>query len=57
MAAFDEILSWMKAAREQPPEKMTDCPECGWPLEEARGVLHCPLCGWVSGMPDRITKT
>jgi hypothetical protein len=56
MATGDEILGWIKETRKQQPYKMADCPICGWPLEEGRGVLHCPFDGWTSGIPDRKTK-
>jgi len=47
----EEIVAWAKAAEKQEPVKMVKCPRDGWPLEEARGVLHCPFCGWASGVP------
>ena len=48
MATGDEILAWKRAIEEQEPERRTDCPVCGWTLEESnRGGLHCELCGWT----------
>jgi hypothetical protein len=47
MATGDEILAWKKAAEEQPPEPLTECPNDGWTLEETDRGLHCPFCGKV----------
>lgn len=48
MATGDEIVAWKKTIEEQPPERITDCPECSWELEELEdGTLHCPFCGWT----------
>ncbi len=49
MGAYDELLAWKKAAAEQKPVEMTDCPNCGWDLEKNQaGVLHCEYCGWTN---------
>jgi len=49
MAAGDEILAWKKAIEEQELERRTDCPVCGWNLEEhpKTGLLHCPWGHWT----------
>ena len=54
MAFGSEILGWLKAIKEQPLEKRTNCPLCEWPLEEheTKG-LHCPMCGWTEGLSKR----
>ena len=48
MATGDEILAWKKAAEKEQPIERTDCPNCGWSLEEhpTKG-LHCPYCGYT----------
>ena len=46
MAFASEILGWIKAIKEQPHERRTNCPLCEWPLEEhGEKGLHCPMCG------------
>ena len=48
MGAGEEILAMIKSVREQQLERRTDCPNCGWPLNEhpTKG-LHCPLGDWA----------
>lgn len=47
MATGDEILAWKKEIEKQIPERRTECPECGWTLQEHKTKgLHCPFCGY-----------
>ena len=48
MAAFDELKSMLKEAKDTPPVPLTNCPVCGWTLTKNRGTgeLHCVYCGW-----------
>jgi len=48
MAFGDKILTWIKDVRGQELERRTECPGCGYPLEEKNGILHCKFCGWGS---------
>ncbi len=46
MAALDNVLERMKAIKEEPREPLTECPECGWTLDETPKGKHCKFCGW-----------
>lgn len=47
MAFGDEILNMIKNVRQQELERRTECPECGYPLDETPdGLLYCRFCGW-----------
>ena len=48
MALGDNIKQWIKDAEAQKPVPLTDCPICGWTLENlADGRVHCQFCGFV----------
>ena len=46
------IIDWNKKQAildEQEAMNPTDCPTCGWTLEEhPDGTLHCPFDGWTN---------
>ena len=48
MTYGSEIEAMLKEVSEAEPIKMTDCPGCGWSLEDIDGILHCKFCGWAS---------
>ena len=47
MPVGSEILGWIKEIQRQIAYKQSDCPNCGWTIEEhPQKGLHCPFCGW-----------
>ena len=57
-ASLEIVSLWIKETKDQKPQRMTDCPQCGYePLRERNGILYCPFDGWTSNIIfDRIAR-
>ena len=57
-ASLGTVLLWIKEIKDQKPQRMTDCPQCGYePLKEKNGILYCPFDGWTSDIIlDRVAR-
>lgn len=57
MTSFSELKAWKDAAEKEQPKELTDCPNCGWPLNTHPKTQekHCPCCGWPSQKQEAPT--
>ena len=52
--AFEEILNMHLQVKYQKPERLTICPQCGYPLEDSDRGLHCLMCEWTPAIPPKF---